>query len=70
LEAYGMLGLELYPLQIKERKHMLDKEGIIDNKEVFKAVCNGFDIEFVNSKGGSGKNDKNDKNDPNNIIDI
>ena len=44
---------------------MLDKNGIITNAEIFKAVCNGFDIEFVSN----GNNNKNDKNDPN-IIDI
>ena len=50
LQAYGMMGLELYPLFFEEQNNMLDKNGRIEHDEVFKAVCNGFDIDYI--KGG------------------
>lgn len=40
---------------------MLDKNGKIDNPEVFKAVCNGYDIDLSMNKDDKGES---------NIIDI
>ena len=34
---------------------MLDKEGIIEHSEVFKAICNGFDIDLQKSKNDKGE---------------
>lgn len=40
---------------------MLDKNGRIENMEVFKAVCNGYEIDASHSKNEKGES---------NIIDI
>ena len=34
---------------------MIDKKGVIENREIFKAICNGYNIEM-----GGNKSDKRD----------
>ena len=46
LKIYGGLGLTMYPINVREQRMMLDKEGIINNTELFKAVCNGYEIDL------------------------
>ena len=46
------MGVALYPLYFNETNNMLDKDGIIHNDEIFKAVCNGYEIEFTDDNGG------------------
>ena len=36
---------------------MIDKKGIIENSQVFKAVCNGYNIDL-----SAGKNEKGESN--------
>ena len=56
LNRFGLLGLEIFPMKIGEKQMMIDKRGIIEKPEVFKAVCNGFIIDLSvmqNAKGES-----------------
>lgn len=53
--------MELYPIHFDDDTHMLDKNGKIDNPEIFKAVCNGYDIDLSMNKDERGES---------NIIDI
>lgn len=56
LIEYGIQGLELYPLVIGEKRYLVDKNGLIEHPELFKAICNGYNIdlsETTNEKGES-----------------
>ena len=46
MKIYGTIGSSLYPLNIKDSRYMLDKNGNITHPDVFKAICNGFDIDL------------------------
>jgi hypothetical protein len=46
LEKYGALSSALYPIRIGLERHLIDKDGVVDNQEVFKAVCNGYTIDL------------------------
>ena len=55
MKIYGTLGTQLYPMTVKEGGVMIDKNGHIENDEVFRAICNGFDIDLTLNKDESGK---------------
>lgn len=55
LEEYGSLGQEMYPIQIKDKKFLIDKYAIIENKELFKAICNGYTIDLSATKNEKGE---------------
>lgn len=51
---YGMTGQAVYPISIENKNYLLDKNGEIEDQDVFAAVCNGYYIdlsEIVNEKG-------------------
>lgn len=52
----GILGSELYPIRIGENQVVnLEKNGKIENQEVFKAVLNGYQIDLSMLKNKRGE---------------
>ena len=55
LQEMGVLGMELFPLQIGDNTYYIDKNGLIENREVFKAICNGYNIDLSATKDEKGE---------------
>lgn len=56
LNQFGTAGLQLYPLRIGGARNVnLDKNGRIENEEVFRAVCNGWEIDLRETKNAKGE---------------
>ena len=56
----AMKEMELFPVKIGEKNIVFyfDKKGRIENAEVFKAICNGYDIDLpMNKSTKEGDND-------------
>ena len=51
----GLSGLELFPLRIGAQQIIIDKNGRIENEEVFKAVCNGYVIDLSVMQDAKGE---------------
>ena len=47
----------MFPLLVKGKPHLFDKKGLMYNKELFKAICNGYEVEFVGNKDEKGDED-------------
>lgn len=54
IKTSGSLGQFLYPLMLGDKEVYIDKQGKIENPEVFKAVCNGFHIDLRDIKDEEG----------------
>ena len=50
----GTMGVNLYPIRIGGKIKLLEKDGKISNEEVFKAVCNGIEIDMGSNGKGPG----------------
>ena len=50
----GALAGELYPIKIDGLTYLIDKNGRIEDEEMFKAICNGFKIDISKNKDESG----------------
>ena len=45
----------MFPLRIKDKTLLIDKDGRIENDEVFKAVCNGHAVDLSIMKNPQGE---------------
>ena len=57
LERWGLRGLQLFPLKIGSKEYVIDKTGSVEHPEVFKAVCNGFNIDLSVMQDARGRKD-------------
>jgi hypothetical protein len=57
LDRFGLIGLELFPIMIRQQQLLLDKRGRIEHPEVFKAMCNGFVIDLSVMQDVKGRAD-------------
>ncbi len=55
LDRFGLMGLELFPIRINKKHVVIDKRGVINHQEVFKAVCNGYTIDLSVMQDSKGK---------------
>ena len=67
ITAYGPLAVEFYPISVGEQHMMIDRKGNIPDPDMFRAICNGVEI---NTKGTSAGGSSAGSDDDDNIIDI
>ena len=57
LDRFGALGTELFPIKLKDKTVMIDKRGRIEHEDVFKALCNGLNIDLSVMQDSKGRAD-------------
>ena len=57
LQVFGSSRHAVYPLNVEDKVMMLEKQAFIHDVDVFKAICNGYEVEFVGNKDEKGDED-------------
>ena len=55
LQVFGSSRHAVYPLNVEDKVMMLEKQAFIHDVDVFKAICNGYEIDLSKNQDEKGE---------------